>query len=164
MPVTAANETDQANNAWYWYNKAVDLAYEGKFADAYDANEKALSLNASMPVALANKAGILVQLKRYDEAISVADTLIAANATDLPNTYAAAYYSKGDALRALGRTAEAKEAYDRAYALDNTLVPPDMSRTVPVSTKATRAPVSLIPVLSALGAVAGFFVVGRKNS
>lgn len=123
-PVLAAEEGKAEDNPWYWYNQAVDLANAGQFSAALVANEKALSLNESMPLAWANQAGILVQLGRYEEAIVAADRVISVNATDLPNTYAAAYYSKGDALRALGRMNEAADAYARAYKLDPTLVPP----------------------------------------
>ena len=131
-PALAADDTGQEGNPWYWYNKAVDLANEGKFSEALAANERALSMNESMPVAWANQAGILVQLHRYDDAITAADKVLAFNSTELPNTYAAAYYSKGDALRALGKTDEARGLYEKAYALDNTLVPPDLSRDTPV--------------------------------
>ena len=145
-PALAADDSSQENNAWYWYNNAVDLANAGKFSEALAANEKALSINRTMPVAWANQAGILVQLRRYDEAITAADMVLSVNNTEMPNTYAAAYYSKGDALRALGRTTEAQEAYKKAYMLDNTLVPPDMSRDIPRSTPqpdATTLPVAM---------------------
>lgn len=144
-PIMAAEESGQENNAWYWYNNAVDLANAGKFSEALVANEKALSINRAMPVAWANEAGILVQLRRYDEAITAADMVLSVNTTEMPNTYAAAYYSKGDALRALGRTTEAQDAYKNAYLLDNTLVSPDMSRDISRSTPqpvATTLPVA----------------------
>ena len=145
-PALAADDSSQENNAWYWYNNAVDLANAGKFSEALVANEKALSINRTMPVAWANQAGILVQLRRYDEAITAADMVLSVNTTEMPNTYAAAYYSKGDALRALGRTTEAQDAYKKAYMLDNTLVPPDMSLDIPRSTPqpdATTLPVAI---------------------
>ena len=145
-PAFAADDSSQENNAWYWYNNAVDLANAGKFSEALVANEKALSINRTMPVAWANQAGILVQLRRYDEAITAADMVLSVNTTEMPNTYAAAYYSKGDALRALGRTTEAQDAYKKAYMLDNTLVPPDMSLDIPRSTPqpdATTLPVAI---------------------
>lgn len=136
-PVLAADNASQENNPWYWYNQAVDLANEGKFSEALIANEHALSLNESIPLAWANQAGILVQLHRYDEAVAAADRVLSVNSTDLPNTYAAAYYSKGDALRALGKTSEARDMYEKAYALDSTLVPPDLSKDTPAQASAT---------------------------
>jgi tetratricopeptide (TPR) repeat protein len=137
-PVLAADTANQSDNPWYWYNEAVDLANAGKFTEALQANEKALAINQSIPLAWANEAGILVQLGRYDDAIKAADTVLSVNSTELPTAYAAAYYSKGDALRALGRTSEAKVAYTKAAELDPTLVAPDMpSGTVPSSLSST---------------------------
>ncbi len=170
QPALAANDTSpgtaQETSPWYWYNKAVDLANEGKFAEALTANEQALALNRSMPVAWANEAGILVQLHRYNEAIEAADNALSENRTDMPNTYAAAYYSKADALRALGRTAEARDLYAKAYALDNTLVPPDLSTgTSAAAATSPRSPLtpatSIIALIAAvLGAV---YIAGRRR-
>ncbi|MCK9630348.1 MAG: tetratricopeptide repeat protein [Methanoregula sp.] len=180
-PVLAADDADQSENPWYWYNKAVDLAYAGQFTEALQANEKALALNQSFPLAWANEAGILVQLGRYDDAIKAADMVLSVNSTYLPNTYAAAYYSKGDALRLLGKTSEAKAAYAKASELDPTLVAPDMpSGTVPsgvpslsstpsappasepvqATPSATRTPLSLAV---AIGAVMIAFVWCRQG-
>jgi len=137
-PSLAADNNDQESNPWYWYNKAVDLATAGQYSDALAANEKALAINSSMPLAWANEAGILVQLGRYDDAITAADKVLSTNVTDMPNAYAAAYYSKGDALRFLGRTNEAAESYAQAYKLDSTLVPPLLaSSTIPPATSST---------------------------
>jgi tetratricopeptide (TPR) repeat protein len=158
-PALGAEEVNQTTNPYYWYNQAVDLAYEGKFSQAMEANDHALALEPEMPLALANKAGVLVQLGRYDEAIGVADRVLVLNETEMPNTLAAASYSRGDALRALGRTAEAKDAYDKAYALDSTLMPPNLATPVPT----TRAPLSLLPVLSALFAGAGILARAVRN-
>lgn len=142
-PALAAEDISAEDNPWYWYNQAVDLANAGQFSAAFVANEKALSLNESMPLAWANQAGILVQLGRYEEAIVAADRVVSVNATDLPNAYAAAYYSKGDALRALGRTSEAADAYAQAYNLDSSLVPPMTvpgQSSVPASPSPTKSP------------------------
>jgi tetratricopeptide (TPR) repeat protein len=163
LPVLAANDTNQTDNGWYWYNKAVDLANAGQFSDALQANEKALAISQNFPLAWANEAGILVQLGRYNDAINASDIVISANiSTQFPNTTAAAYYSKGDALRALGRTGEAKTAYDNAHSLDNTLVPPDLSGDIPVSST-KKSPLSILPVLAALGTVIGLFAGVRKK-
>lgn len=177
-PTLAFDNASQDNNAWYWYNNAVDLANAGKFSEALVANEKALSINQTMPVAWANEAGILVQLRRYDEAITAADTVLSVNNTEMPNTYAAAYYSKGDALRALGRTPEAQDAYTHAYMLDNTLVPPDMSNDISVSptprlplsptvnpplSPTQKSPLSALLIVVALGVFSGTVSVFRKK-
>ena len=161
-PALAADTTSPESDPWYWYNKAVDLANEGKFSEALTANERALSINGSMPVAWANQAGILVQLHRYDDAITAADRVFAFNSSELPNTFAAAYYSKGDAFRALGKTAEARDLYAKAYALDNTLVPPDLSRdTVPTTTP--RSPLFAFAAVTAIACAIILFVFPRKT-
>jgi tetratricopeptide (TPR) repeat protein len=128
--VTAADDASQTNNAWYWYNNAVDLANEGKYQEALAANEKALAINASFPLAQANKAGILVQLGRYQDALETADKALSLKA-NTSTANAVAYSNKGDALRHLGRIDEAKSAFAQAYALDNTTYIPDLDSVVP---------------------------------
>jgi len=86
LPVIAADETDQINNSWYWYTTAVDLANEGKYPEALEANERALDINESIPLAEANKTGILVQLGNYDEAVIAADKALAIKAFPLRNS------------------------------------------------------------------------------
>ena len=108
----------------------------GKYQEALQASDQALALNvtALAPLIQANRAGILVMLARYDEAISAADTALSQEG-NLTTTHSIAWYNKGNALRALGRIAEARDAYAKAYALDNSLVPPDM-----VTSSATSSP------------------------
>jgi len=138
LPVMASDETAQTSDPWYWYNKAVDLANEGNYPEALQANERALAFNESIPLAQANKAGILVQLGRYDEAIIAADMALAIKA-NTTTAFAVAYSNKGDALRHLGRIEEAKAAFEKAYELDSSLVPPEMN-SVTVSPVPTRSP------------------------
>ncbi len=130
LPACAADESTTFNKAGALYTESVDLATAGNFTGALDAADRALALNASSLTALiqANRAGILVALKRYDEAIVAADAAIAVEG-NLTTVHAYAYYSRGDALKALGRTAEARESYNKAHELDNTLVSPLPSPT-----------------------------------
>jgi tetratricopeptide (TPR) repeat protein len=162
LPFVAADEINQTSNPWYWYNKAVDLANEGKYMEALQANERALAINESIPLAQANKAGILVQLGKYDEAIIAADKALAIKA-NTTTAFAVAYSNKGDALRHLGRIEEAKAAFAKAYELDNSLVPPDLS-PVPLTPTATRSPLLWFtaPVAIALvSLICGFFLRNR---
>jgi tetratricopeptide (TPR) repeat protein len=165
LPVIAADETDQTSNPWYWYNKAVDLANEGKFPEALQANEQALAINESIPLAQANKAGILVQLGRYNEAIIAADNALAIKA-NTTTAFAVAYSNKGDALRHLGRIEEAKAAFARAAELDPTLIPPDLTSVAPIIPPTpTKSPVlwstSLLAVaFSSL--LCGYFLRNRE--
>ncbi len=152
LPVMAADEMNQTENPWYWYNKAVDLANEGKYQEALQANEQALAINESIPLAQANKAGILVQLGRYDEAIMAADKALAIKANTTV-AFAVAYSNKGDALRHLGRIEEANAAFAKAFELDKSLVPPVLtSLSVPATTPKSpplwfTAPVAITLVL-----------------
>lgn len=153
------DDSNATDNAWYWYNQAVDLAYAGKYTEALAANEKALARNDEFELAWANQAGILVQVGRYDDAIKAADRVLQSNRSGLPmpNTFAAAYYSKADALLAQGKVSEAKDNYLKAHELDPTLITPDLSTgTVIVATSPTKkSPVSLvIPVCAILGMLA----------
>jgi len=159
LPVMAADEINQTSNPYYWYNKAVDLANEGKYSEALQANEQALAINESFPLAQANKAGILVQLGKYDEAIIAADKALAVKA-NTTTAFAIAYSNKGDALRHLGRIEEAKAAFSKAYELDNSLVPPDLS-SVPLSPTTPQSPLPWFtaPVAVALVLlICGFFL------
>jgi tetratricopeptide (TPR) repeat protein len=163
LPVMAADEIDHIGDPWYWYNKAVDLANEGKYQEALDANERALAINESIPLAQANKAGILVQLGKYDEAIIAADKALAIKA-NTTIAFAVAYSNKGDALRHLGRIEEAKVAFAKAFELDSSLVPPDLS-SVPVTPAPTRAPLLWATAPAAVALVSliyGFFLRNRK--
>ncbi|MCX6688671.1 MAG: tetratricopeptide repeat protein [Methanoregula sp.] len=107
------------------YSQSVDLANAGKYSAALKAADQALALNASSlnPIIQANRAGILVMLGRNEDAITAADAALGAQG-NLTTTYSIAYFNKGNALRNLGRTDEAKAAYTKAAELDPTLVNP----------------------------------------
>lgn len=107
------------------YSKSVDLANAGKYTEALQTADQALALNVNSltPIIQANRAGILVMLGRNEEAIAAADVSLAAQG-NLTTTHAIAWYNKGNALRALGRTTEARAAYAQATALDPTLTNP----------------------------------------
>jgi tetratricopeptide (TPR) repeat protein len=128
VPCAAADSQESFNAAGALYSQSVDLANAGKYQEALDAADKALAMNVTSlsGVIQSNRAGILVMLHRYDEAITSADAALAVEG-NLTSVHSIAWYNKGNALRALGRTVEAQVAYDHAFALDNTLVPPDMS-------------------------------------
>jgi tetratricopeptide (TPR) repeat protein len=149
IPAVTADEANQSDNAWYWYNQAVDLANAGNFSGALAANEKALAINQEFPLAWANQAGILVQLGRYDDAVHAADNVLNFNSTEQPmvNAYAAAYYSKGDALLGLGNVSGAQDCYARAHELDPTLPVPDLSADEVILPKATTTRSPLPPVI-----------------
>jgi tetratricopeptide (TPR) repeat protein len=135
VPSAAADSQESFNAAGALYSNSVDLANAGKYQEALDAADKALAVNVTSlrGVLQSNRAGILVMLHRYDEAITAADAALAVEG-NLTSVHSVAWYNKGNALRALGRIAEAQVAYDHAFVLDNTLVPPDMSSDIARST------------------------------
>jgi len=163
LPVLAADTTEPINAAGALYSKSVDLANEGKYQEALDAADKALAMNVTSLTGLiqSNRAGILVMLKRNSEAITAADAALAVEG-NLTSVHSIAWYNKGNALRNLGRTAEAKDAYAKAYSLDNTLVPPDMSADIPLAST-PKSPLPPVTVLAALGSAVGVFAVIRKK-
>jgi tetratricopeptide (TPR) repeat protein len=171
IPCTAADSQESLNSAGALYSKSVDLANAGKYQEALDAADKALAMNVTSLSGLiqSNRAGILVMLHRNNEAITAADAALAVEG-NLTTVHSVAWYNKGNALRALGRITEAQVAYDHAYALDKTLVPPDMSADVPVaSTLQTplsptqKSPLSVLLVFVALGVFSGTVSVFRKK-
>jgi tetratricopeptide (TPR) repeat protein len=134
VPLAAADSPESFNSSGALYSKSVDLANAGKYQEALDAADNALAMNVTSLTGLiqSNRAGILVMLHRNNEAITAADAALAVEG-NLTTVHSIAWYNKGNALRALGRIAEAQDAYTHAYALDNTLVPPDMSADVPIT-------------------------------
>ena len=149
-PQPPVNTTGASGNAGTLYTSSVDLANEGKYPEALDAADKALAMNVTSLTALiqSDRAGILVMLHRDDEAITAADAAIAIEG-NLTTVHSIAWYNKGNALRALGRIAEAQDAYAHAYALDHTLVPPDMSNDIPVTvTRPSSLPLMVTPPLA----------------
>ena len=147
FPVIATDSSDQLNSAGALYSRSVDLANAGNYTEALLVSDQALALNVTslVPLIQANRAGILVMLGRYDEAIAAANVTLDAEG-NLTTAYSIAWYNKGNALRSLGRLEEARTAYANAYALDKSLVPPDMTvPDIPPTTARSPLPVLLVP-------------------
>ena len=146
--------SDQINTAGALYSDSVDLANEGKFQQALDKADQALALNVTSMTGLiqSNRAGILVMLDRNDEAILAADAALAVEG-NLTTVHSIAWYNKGNALTNLGRIDEARDAYNKAYALDNTLVPPGPgpTGTVPSPTKSSLPAAVVVGALGIAG-------------
>ena len=184
-PVLAGDSTETMTSAGALYSQSVDLANEGKYQPALDAADKALAMNVTslVPLIQSNRAGILVMLNRNDEAITAADAALAVQG-NLTTVHSIAWYNKGNALRNLGRLAEAKSAYDNAYALDKTLIPPDLGpipettvttgaiSTAPATITAapqqpspapTKSPISPVPIIGALGLMGYVLAASRQK-
>jgi tetratricopeptide (TPR) repeat protein len=125
LPSISSNPAAKFNDAGALYSKSVDLANEGKYEEALKAADDALALNVNslVPLIQSNRAGILVMLGRNREAISAADVALSSK-ENLTTVFSVAYFNKGNALKNLGQTDEAKAAYAKAQELDNSLIPP----------------------------------------
>jgi tetratricopeptide (TPR) repeat protein len=163
VPITAADTQESFSSAGALYSKSVDLANEGKYPEALDAADTALAMNVTALTGLiqSNRAGILVMLHRDNEAITAADAALAVEG-NLTAVHSIAWYNKGNALRNLGRLSEAEGAYAKAYALDNTLVPPDISKDTPVP-PTPKSPLPALSVPVALGMLYGVALLVRKR-
>ncbi len=128
LPSMSLGSEAKFNEAGALYSKSVDLANEGKYEEALKAADDALALNVPqlIPLIQSNRAGILVMLGRNREAITAADAALSSK-QNLTTVFSIAYFNKGNALKNLGRIDEAQAAYAKAYELDNSLVPPNMS-------------------------------------
>jgi len=145
-PVLGDEESGQMNSAGSLYSKSVDLANAGNYKDALVASDQALTLNVTslMPLIQANRAGILVMLERYEEANTAADAAINAKG-NITTTKSIAWFNKGNALKMLGRTSEAVEAYTVAHSLDPTLPIPDMTYVKTITETAVTTMPSMSP-------------------
>ena len=165
LPVMAADSSDQLNSAGALYSQSVDLANAGKYAEALEMSDEALAMNVTslVPLIQANRAGILVMLGRFEEANAAADAVLTVEG-NLTTVHSVAWYNKGNALRSLGRLDEAKTAYAKAYDLDPSLVPPDLSSdTVPPTPAKSPLLWFTAPVaVTLVSVIFGLFYRGRK--
>lgn len=166
-PVMALDSSEQLNTAGTLYSQSVDLAQAGKYQEALELSDQALALNETSMVSViqANRAGILVMLGRFDEAITAADASLARQG-NLTTAHAIAWYNKGNALHSLGRIDEARTAFAQAAELDPTLIPPDLATVTPLpTTTPAKSPVHPLTAISALSLVvltSAFFLRVRK--
>ena len=125
LPSISSNPAAKFNDAGALYSKSVDLANRGKYEEALKAADDALALNVTslVPLIQSNRAGILVMLGRNREAISAADVALSSK-ENLTTVFSVAYFNKGNALKNLGQTDEAKASYAKAQELDSSLIPP----------------------------------------
>ncbi len=163
-PVFAEDASPAIDSAGALYSESVDLANAGKYPEALDAADKALALNVTSLYGLiqSNRAGILVMLDRNEEAVVAADAALAVQG-DLTTVHSIAWYNRGNALKNLGRFTEAKDAYEHAFALDNTLLPPAMGSTPVPPTNAAKSPLPAVCALVALGVIGCARTISRRK-
>ena len=162
-PVMMSGQNIEAINA---YNLGADLASSGKYQEALNETETALSIQPNFTLALTQKAGILNVMGKYADALNATDEAIAGNPA-----VSEAWVNRADALAHLGRYQDAIDAANRALAIDPTMEAAKAIRqqatkrlgnsatSTPAPTK--KAPVSLVPIIGAL-AVAGYVAYYRK--
>ena len=82
-PAPVRNTSNSFTSAGAYYCMSVDLAYAGNYNEALQDADLALAQNVSslIPVIQSNRAGILVELGRYNDAIAAADVAIDAPGT-----------------------------------------------------------------------------------
>ncbi len=98
------------------YNNGSELAYEGKFQEALNKTDEALTLQPGFALAWTQKAGLLVVLGNYSDAVTAADKAIELN----PNI-SEAWASRADALNNLGKYEEALASGERSVEIDPSL-------------------------------------------
>jgi tetratricopeptide (TPR) repeat protein len=106
------NKTLEANprDAMAWSEKGLLLHNVGDYDGAVEAFDNATNIDPENEMAWKMKGTILAsELHRYDEAVKAFDTALKINPEDAP-----VWNLKGGALKALGRQAEADEAYAKA--------------------------------------------------
>jgi tetratricopeptide (TPR) repeat protein len=124
QPVTAiivnGNETDDGT---YYYNLGSRLIASGDFERAVNAFDNALASNTTMieksgviVYVYSDKAGALIDLGKYNDAIAVSEKGLA-----IDNTYRGLWSNKGYALYKLGKYQEAINAYDKAISIDSSI-------------------------------------------
>jgi tetratricopeptide (TPR) repeat protein len=164
LSVMAADPSEQFNAAGTLYSKSVDLANAGNYSGALKLSDQALAMNVTslIPLIQANRAGILVMLGRLNEANAAADVALNSD-ENLTSVHSIAWFNKGNALRSLGRLEEAKTAYAKAYALDKSLVPPDVSQSTIIPTTPAKSPVGWITAPIAISLVTLFLGLRYKR-
>lgn len=108
-PVFADSETS------ILFKKGIDAVREGDFHDALSYFDKVLEQDPNNIDALANKAGMLLQLQRFEEADFILDKALALD----PN-HKGALNNKGSVLYQLERFEESIIYFDKALELDPT--------------------------------------------
>ncbi len=96
-----------------WFNKGVSLYYLDRKDEALKCYDKAIDLSPECSDVWGSKGEVLLDMEKYDEALKCCNRSI-----DIDPKNAFAWKIKGKALQALGRNAEAEEAFARARELE----------------------------------------------
>jgi tetratricopeptide (TPR) repeat protein len=104
---------DQFTTVDFWNNKGLELFHLGKYKEAIEALDKAISINPNNTVVWNNKGLALDNLFKYKEAIEALDKAISINPNNVD-----AWYNKGLTLIHLGKYKEAIKACDKAISIN----------------------------------------------
>lgn len=107
----------------YWINQGVYLEHLDQIPEALDCYDKVISIDPSNVLAHSNKAGRLIGLKRYEEALTTIKAGLALYSTQSSLNLRwkkIMYYHKGLTLYHLKKYEQAQQAYDEALLVDNT--------------------------------------------
>jgi tetratricopeptide (TPR) repeat protein len=97
-----------------WFDRGNSLAMEGRFEEAIESYDRAISFQHDKYEALYNRGVSLGNLGRYEEEIESYDRAISFK----PDKYEA-LYNRGNSLANLGRYEEAIKSYDRAISFQH---------------------------------------------
>lgn len=96
-----------------YYNKAVELAYQGEYTQALTEIDRALQENQNFTLAWVTRAGILNNREQFEEGLAASDRAI-----ELEPNNSYAWINRATALNGLGRYQESIAASDRALSID----------------------------------------------
>jgi Tfp pilus assembly protein PilF len=95
------------------FDAGIQLAQEGKYAEAIDEFKKALEKDPEQPNIMGHMADAYSRLDKNEEALEIYKNAVALNPND-----AALYTNMGVILSRMGKTAESQEAFKKAAALN----------------------------------------------
>jgi tetratricopeptide (TPR) repeat protein len=99
-----------------WYNLGLAYAKQGRFKETEAALQRALSLNREDPDIYSSLSRLLLEQKRFAEALRAAEAAIKRR----PG-FVWAHFNRAWALEGLGRFQEAASGYEHVLVLDSTL-------------------------------------------
>jgi len=108
-------------SAVLWNNKGYILYKEGRYQESVDAYARALKIDPTYTVALINNGNSLMELKKYNDAVTSYTAAFAADkdvhALSIPQQVKT-YNNLGDAYYQLGKYSESAMAYQNALAAE----------------------------------------------
>jgi tetratricopeptide (TPR) repeat protein len=110
------------NAAVEWNAKGDAFYSEGKYPEALDAYNKAISYDQSSLPAWSNKGFVLNNLARFEEALVAFDKALSLDPGSTNPNIKNVFNGKGNALNSLSRYQEALDAQNKALSIDSTMI------------------------------------------